>query len=64
MLPFDSEHLTEPEREVQRQQERRDCRTCRCAHYNPRSGALTCLESDAPSTADVISGAVVCEWFE
>ena len=64
MQPFDADHLTEPERATQRQQEKRDCRTCRKAQYNPRSGALTCWVLDAPSTFDVLAGSVICEWYE
>ena len=64
MLPYDSDHLTEPERATQHQQEKRDCRTCRKAQYSTRSGALMCWVTDAPNIIDVLAGSVICEWYE
>ena len=42
MLPFDAEHLTEPEQAVQLHQERRNCWTCMYLRRHPKSGYYGC----------------------
>lgn len=61
-LPYNSEHLTGPEGEVQRMQERRNC--CHCEHLKRRArcGYRGCdLENNINS---VMVGIKNCEDFE
>jgi len=67
ILPFDSEHLTAPEKSVQHDMERRHCCSCSLLQYRSRSGARMCeiQEQHDYTPADVLAGNVICEdWIE
>ena len=63
MLPFDADHLTEPEQAVQQSQQKRTCLKCGNAQIHQRGGARQCVEENAPDPIDVMAGRKVCEFW-
>ncbi len=63
MLPYDHNHLTEPEQATQQAQQKRDCTKCGNAQIHQRGGARVCVEPLAPDTKLVIAGQVHCEYW-
>lgn len=61
--PFDSNHLTPVEEDVQQQQEKRVCTTCSNAQIHQRGGTRVCVEPDAPDTLEVMAGEIICDWW-
>ena len=63
MLPYDSEHLTEPEQAVQQSQQNRTCVKCGNAHIHQRGGARQGVEENAPDPIEVMAGRVRCVYW-
>lgn len=61
ILPFDSEHLTDPEKALQIEQEHRVCCDCDNLARNHRGGARVCTEKQ--DVAAVLRGDMLCEYF-
>ena len=60
ILPYDSEHLTDPEKALQIEQEHRVC--CDCDNLGDhRGGARVCTEKQ--DVAAVLRGDMLCEHF-
>ena len=61
VLPFDSEHLTDPEKALQMQQDHRICCDCDNLKRQHRGGARGCtLDLDV---AAVLRGDMICHEF-
>jgi len=61
ILPFDSEHLTQPEQALQNEQEHHVCCDCDNLCRTHRGGARQCSEKQ--DVAAVLRGELLCEYF-
>ncbi|HFD86886.1 MAG TPA: hypothetical protein ENJ35_04325 [Gammaproteobacteria bacterium] len=60
-LPYDSDHLTPVENDVNQQQEKRNCTTCDHLVRDRRGGARKCEESEEMTS--VLAGERICDEY-
>jgi len=60
ILPFDSDHLTDPEKALQLEQEHNTCVDCDWLGQQRRNGTRGCEHADEHDPGPVLAGEVRC----